>query len=307
MSSRRYNIPSTSSLTAFESVARLRGFARAAEELNTSQSAVSRHIGGLEARLGVKLFDRSGKRVALTRAGELYFGAVTSALEEIQNAERSIRSEPSDVTIACTHEVSHLFLMPRYADLKRTLGGKADMRIITSEYSLVPSILDAGVDLVFEYSDTTDRQDATVVTPELITPVGTPDLVDEIRAKLKGSASAWRDVPLLALSKANYGWAVWDDWFEARGIADRGITVETFDNYVYLLEAAVNGQGLALGWRGFVDRYLADGALVQLEDRWITRRTKLWARLTPKGLKNKAALRIMRQLRDDAPNSERSG
>ncbi|MDA4844907.1 LysR family transcriptional regulator [Hoeflea poritis] len=301
MSSRRYTIPSTSSLTAFESVARLRGFARAAEELNTSQSAVSRHIGNLETRLGVKLFDRAGKRVALTRAGELYFGAVTSALEEVQNAERSLLSEQNDVTIACTHEVSHLFVMPRYANLKRALGGKADIRIITSEYSLVPSILDTGVDLVFEYSDAQDRKNATIVTPELITPVGAPDLVAQLRSKLQDPAAGWGDVPLLALSKTNYGWAVWDDWFEARGIAVRGITVETFDNYVYLLEAAVNGQGLALGWRGFVDRYLADGALVQIEDRWIERRTKLWARLTPKGLENAAALRIMRQLQGDAP------
>lgn len=76
MSGPRFNIPSTNTLLAFEAVARLGSVGRAAEERSTSQSAISRHLSNLEDALGVMLFERSGRGIALNRSGEKYFLAV---------------------------------------------------------------------------------------------------------------------------------------------------------------------------------------------------------------------------------------
>ena len=95
--------------------------------------------------------------------------------------------------------------------------------------------------------------------------------------------------PLLELSKPNFGWMNWRDWKEARPeFADWPIQ-DTFDSYVYLLEAATAGRGLGLGWRSFVDSYLAKGLLVEMPVPWHSRDTRFYARLTRFGQNNPAA------------------
>jgi len=294
MGQRRYRTPSTSALVALESVVRLGGFGRAAEELNTSQSAVSRHIKHLEESLGTLLLRRKGRSIELTRAGAIYHGAVLSALEAVDAAEKTLRALGEEVTIACTHEVSHLLLMPHYDRLRRRLGDGVQIRIMTTEYETLDAMIDAGADLTFAYSKATPKgPDQVAVLPEEITPICSPGFHTEHRGVLRGSPATWQDLPLLDLSKPNHGWATWSDWFQASGGARPTATVETFDNYVYLLEASAAGKGLALGWRGFVDRYLEAGTLVPAVEPWYARATGLYARLTPKGARNEAARRCL--------------
>ena len=153
MNKRRYNIPSSSSLMAFESAARLCNFSRAAEELHTSQSAISRHIADLETRLGARLFDREKKRLHLTPYGEHFYRAVVSGLESIQSAATAIAiwSAGEQVTIACTHEISHLYLMPRFDALQMAVGEDTPIRIMTYEYDALEATLDPRIDLMFTY------------------------------------------------------------------------------------------------------------------------------------------------------------
>jgi LysR family glycine cleavage system transcriptional activator len=115
MSGSRFKIPSSSSLVAFEATARLGGVIRAFEELNTSQSAISRHIHNLETALGQKLFQRQGRGVVLTSNGQDYYLAVKSSLERLHAAGRGLRTQTRSVTIACTQEISHCLLLPFYA------------------------------------------------------------------------------------------------------------------------------------------------------------------------------------------------
>ena len=93
MSQKRYRIPSSSALQAFEAAARHCNFSRAAEELHTSQSAISRHISSLEDSFNTLLFDRYQKRkLVLNQSGELLYRAVVSGLDNIQAAIDSISS-----------------------------------------------------------------------------------------------------------------------------------------------------------------------------------------------------------------------
>ncbi len=296
MDRRRLRIPSTSALIAFECVARLQAVGRAAEELNTSQAAISRHLKHLESALGVALFEKAGRGIALTQAGATYLKAVAPALEALDGADRQMRISASDVTVACTHEVSHLILMPEYARLRRELGKGVNIRIMTSEYDGLPAMIHAGADLIFEYSDHPVGGTAIAILEERIIPVAAPAFIEAHALALKQPPSAWNAVPRIALSKSNFGWATWDDWFAAAGAAPVSEASETFDNYVYLLEAAAAGAGLALGWGGFVDRYLRSGALQTVTDDWLTRRPRLFARLTKKGEGNGSAQKFLRLL-----------
>src|SRR5438105_7753486 len=78
--------PSMSLLLAFEASARHASYTRAAEELSLTQSAVSRQVQALEDMLGLKLFRRSGRQIALTDVGAVYSGEVGAAINRIRNA-----------------------------------------------------------------------------------------------------------------------------------------------------------------------------------------------------------------------------
>ena len=127
-----YRVPSTSALIAFEIAAQYGSFSRAAIELRTSQTAISRHIASLEKQLSTRLFERSRTEVSLTVAGHRYHKAVLVGLGALL-AGAAARAKVSDdgqseVAIACTVEVSHLYVMPRFEALRETLGERARIR-----------------------------------------------------------------------------------------------------------------------------------------------------------------------------------
>ncbi|MCV2865169.1 LysR family transcriptional regulator [Albidovulum sediminicola] len=293
MSQPRFRIPSSSTLIAFESVARLGGVGRAAEELNTSQSAISRHLKHLEDDLGVRLFERLGRGVSLTYAGKTYLDVVSSALGTLTAARQALRASSRDITIACTHEVSHLLLMPVFREMRRAIGSDVNVKILTCEYDAIPAMIHAGADIVFRYSQIQPDRHSVAVVDESFVPVASPSFAEEFDAILRRPPPDWAGVPRLALTKNNFGWATWDTWFGALDAVPPAAATDTYDNYVYLLEAAAAGMGLALGWSGFVDRYVASGALVRVTDHLITRPTKLYAVGTRKGDFNKGTRKCL--------------
>ena len=280
-------------MIAFEAVARLRGFGKAATELNTSQSAISRHIKNLEIRLGAPLFNRDGLTVTLTRKGDKFYVGVSQALDVLRNSVSDVSPGVNEVTVACTHEVSHLILMPNYAQLRHHLGRRAELRIVTTEYDLVSAAVDTGADIVFEYSKMPPGREHVVVCAEEIKVIGSPKVVAQASTTLKQNNMKPN---LLGLRKANYGWLDWDSIQSAHPQFAGWAVTESFDNYVYLLEAAAQGRGLALGWRGFVNRYLASGTLVEFPGDWYGAGTKLFARLTRFGEQSSTARKFLKCL-----------
>jgi LysR family transcriptional regulator, glycine cleavage system transcriptional activator len=289
---RRRWIPSTSALLAFESAARFCNFSRAADELATSQSAISRHIATLESRLGCRLFDRSEKRLRLTGEGEQFHRAVITGLEGIQSAAMAIAGGGADdhLTLACTHEISHLYLMPRFEALQEALGGQTGIHVMTADYDLIDAVPDAGIDLVLAYeAGEGPAEDRVVALPEAVAPVCAPAWAERHRAMLDGPVTGWSDLTLLDMTRRSRGWMTWQDWFAQCGVPGAPPARLGFDNYVYLLEAAAAGRGLALGWRGLIDRYLANGNLVVATERWALSPHPLYARLTRRGRGRPAA------------------
>jgi len=302
MSAKRYRIPSSSALQAFEAAARHCNFSRAAEELHTSQSAISRHISNLENRFNTLLFDRYQKRkLTLSYQGDLLYRAVVSGFDNIQAAIDNISGASSvdQLTIACTHEISHLYLLPRFDDLQQAIGRDNPIRIMTYEYDTLESSLDSRIDITIRYDvSRVDPADRVRIVSEAVQPVAAPAFIERHQALLQGEPVAWQALPFLDLSKHNYGWATWKDWFEAKGCSAIAPNYTFFSNYVYLLEAAAAGKGLALGWKGLIERHLQNGVLAAVVDEYITFDRAIYAILTARGRNKPLAQQFMACLAD---------
>ena len=297
MSRKRYRIPSSSALQAFEAAARHCNFSRAAEELHTSQSAISRHIANLEGRFNCRLFDRYQKRkLVLSQPGELLYRAVVLGLDNIQNAIQTISTSAQidQLTIACTHEISHLYLLPRFEHLQQTLGSDKPIRIMTYEYDTMETSLDPRIDIVIQYDISgVDPADRVRIVGEAVCPVAAPSFIEQHRSLLEGDPGGWQSLPFLDLSKYNYGWATWRDWFEAGGHPLVQHEYTYFGNYVYLLEAAAAGKGIALGWQGLIERHLQNGVLVPLTADYVSFERGIYAILTARGRGHPLAQQFM--------------
>ena len=296
MSDFRLNIPSTSSLIAFEATARLGGVIRASEELNTSQSAISRHIRNLETALGDKLFQRQGRGVVLTRSGEDYYVAVKSSLESLHAAGSGLRTQTGSVIIACTYDVSDFLLLPALAELKRSMDGDADVRILNADYDMLHLLLSAGVDVLLEHSVTPTDPSAVKLLDEEIVPVGAPSFVKRFERVLGRHPRYWSDVPRLHLDQPTHSWATWTTWFQAHDCDPPKASVAPLQGYQHVLDEAAAGAGMALGWNGFVNAYLESGRLIRIRENWLRSQISLYAALTQNGYNNRDAARFLKSL-----------
>lgn len=280
-----YRIPTTAALIAFECAARTGSFAGAAKQLGTSQPAVSRHIASLEQQLGTKLFDRSRTGVSLTEAGRNFHDGVAAGLGMIEKAasETTESSTDEQVVIACSAPASHYVLMPRYDALRETLGERTQIQpVIFYRYSRnLP--LDPIPDVVLDWEATIEAQDRVVLFREAVRPVCSLEFAATHADTLNGPVSGWSGLTFLKPESAGRSWATWEDWFQASGIPEPAPRFVSFDNYIYSLEAAVEGRGIALGWKNFVDRHLEAGALVALGGGYVERDNRFCAALTEQG------------------------
>ncbi len=296
MSDSRFTIPTTSSLIAFEATARLGGVIRASEELNTSQSAVSRHIRNLETVVGEKLFRRQGRGVVLTSKGQEYYAAVKASLESLDAAGNGLRAQTPSVIVACTPEISHLLLLPIFPELKRSIEDDANLRILTCDYDMLHLLLPTGIDIIFEYSAVPTDPSAVKVLNEEVVPVASPSFARRFERALAKHPRRWSEVPRLDVAQRDQSWATWPSWFRAHDCDPPAAPVESFENYQYALEAAANGEGMAMGWNGFVNSYLEDGRLVRIRDDWLRSPISLHAVLTQAGSGNRNAVRCLKVL-----------
>lgn len=296
MNSSRSLLPSINSLLAFERFAQLGNVTRAAEELHTSQAAISRHLKQLEGLLGVALVKPSGRGLILTSAGEHYFTEVSAALTLLRDAGLRMRQRSDELVVACTHEVSHLIIMPRFTALKKMLGRRAHIRVVTCEYDALSRVIETGVDIVFRYAKAGKNRFAFELVREQVMPLASPEFLERYRLELSRAPSEWTGIPRISLSKANSGWATWEDWFGWQNLVPPNAGESSFDNYVYALEAAARGEGLVLGWRWFADEYLASGRVVGVGPDWLQSDASLYTVLTNKGAANPLAQRFVTNL-----------
>ena len=259
-------------LRGFEAAARLLSITSAATELFLTQSAVSRQVQQLEEQLGVKLFERRTRALVLTEAGERYYREVAKALALLRDATADVRAKTAPVVrVTTTVTFASLWLVPRLAQFQAEHG---DISVHVVADNAVRDLEHHGMDAAIRYCpQDVAGVDAVCLFGEHVAPVASPAL---LKGKRIRTPEDLLQLPLLDIDDPGSTtiWLSWKVWCEAmkleRPRASRGLT---FSHYDQIMQAAIAGQGVALGRFPLVDPFLADRRLVMpLKDKRFTTR-----------------------------------
>ncbi len=251
------DLPSLSALRVFEVAARHLSFTRAAAELHVTQGAVSHQIRALEEELGYPLFTRLPRQVLLTEEGQLLSRSVGEALAIIEAAVvRNRRLQTRGwVTVSASPSFAMRWLVPRLDDF-RVAHPELDVRIAATDRLVDPRR--EAVDLCIRYGG--GDYPGLSVTPlitDMVFPVCSPRLTD-----LQHPADLHRHRLLHdEMFPEHPDRPGWERWAELAGLDLSGIPAARFSHASMAIEAAIAGQGVALGRSSLVDRDLAEGRL----------------------------------------------
>lgn len=246
-------LPFLNGVRAFEAAARTGSFARAADELNVSPAAVSRLVRLLEDRLGVALFERSANRLSLTAPGRTYQAGLTQILDSLalltDQVTASARRQVLTVGVGPTFAIR--WLIPRLAAFRR-LQPETDVRITTGGAS-VPFDPDWSCGITLGDGQWPGLVAEPLFAADLL-PVCTPTLASSL-----GNAADLDGASLLRVGHASDDWP---RWLQAAGAPTVSAGGPVFEYYGQALQAAVDGVGIAMGIRPYVDDDIAAGRLV---------------------------------------------
>jgi len=256
-------LPSLDFLRGFEAAGRCLSFTRAAQELFVTQSALSRQVQALEAALGVPLFVRRHRALALTPAGSAFHRDVTAALGALASAADAARgvAHAPGVTLSTTVSFASLWVIPRLSTF-RTRHPDVDVYVSADD-----RLIDLGrgeVDVAVRYlAEARAPEGAVRLFGERMLPVVSPRLVRRGGTPLAKPADLARHVLLhLDDPDGRTPWLEWSVWLAANGLPGlKPAGSLRFKLYDHLIQAAVGGQGVALGRLPLIAEHLRDGRL----------------------------------------------
>lgn len=258
-------------LRAFEASARHLSFTRAAIELYVTQAAVSQQVKSLETRLGVQLFQRLPRGLKITAEGEALLPVVTGSFDQLANTLERIEGghvrELLFLGAVGTFAVG--WLLPRLPDFQRQFPF-VDVRLSTNNNRVDTAA--EGLDFAIRFGDGSwHGTEATRLFEAPLSPLCIPELAEKLH-----EPADIANQPLLR----SYRKDEWSRWFEAAGVAaspqlSKGIV---FDSSLAMMEAALQGLGIALAPPSMFSRQLSSGAIKQpfqtsisLGSYWLTR------------------------------------
>lgn len=258
------DLPPFAALRAFEAVGRLQSFRLASEALCISQSAVSYHIKTLEDEVGVKLFHRHARGIGFTPEGQAYWGSVCRAIGLLEEATAALRPAPGLHTVK-------LSVLPSFATgwlvqrLPRFHAARPDIRVaIDPRLELVD--LDRGeADLAIRYGHGRwPGVKSRRLLAEQLSPVMSPALLR--RGPPIRRPQDLLSHTLLHVSRPDE----WEQWAQASGVDLGAAKTLPLTEYGIVVQAAIDGLGVAMGRQLLVADRLRSGLLVQPLAEWVS-------------------------------------
>ncbi|MGS0896507.1 transcriptional regulator GcvA [Burkholderia stagnalis] len=253
-------LPALNAIRAFEAAARHENFSRAADELFVTHGAVSHQVRALEEELGVLLFTRNGKRLCLTDAGMRYAQQVRSALMVLADATRQVRASDRDrrLVISMLSSFAARFVTPRIGTF---IERHPEIDIELQSTNSLTDFARDDVDLVIRFGG--GHYPGLHVEPlfdEVFFPACSPTL--------NGGQLPQTPADLVRYNLLRSDDELWRPWFDAAGLdtltePKRGILYQDSSN---LLQAAIDGQGIALVRRSLAVHEVLQGRIVRLFD-----------------------------------------
>lgn len=257
-------IPGTGSLRVFEAAGRHLNFTRAAEELHVTPAAVSHQIKEFEDQLDIRLLERTSRSMRLTSAGEILHAAVTEALAGLTRAvgQMQRRRDSAALRVTASTSVAARWLVPRLDDFMQAMPG-VDVRLDVSD-----RVRDFGrdeIDVAIRFGNGNyPGYRADRLFDNTIFPVCSPALLRTKKPLLHPRDLLQHRLIHVEWSAPGVIWPNWRMWLLAAGVTDYQETAGLrLDNSGLALQAAIDGQGVALGDSSLVSDDLAAGRLVQ--------------------------------------------
>lgn len=251
-------LPPLNALRAFEAAARHRSFTRAAGELHVTQAAISHQVRQLEDWLGLKLFERSGHALTLTAEGKAYLPDLTDALDRLAAATARLAGNTLEGSLRITvlPSFASKWLMPRLARF-RSACPDIDLQLTSSTAlcDFSQNDYDMGIRLGL---GRWPGLHADLIAHESLSPVCSPSLVADA-APLQTPSDLRRHTLLHDQPRD-----AWQRWFEMAGVT--GIDAGAgpgFSDSSMVLQAAIEGHGIALGRLFLASADIAAGKLIR--------------------------------------------
>ena len=271
-------LPPLNAVRAFDAVARLGSVRAAAEELAVTPAAVSQQLRVLEAHLGIALTQRHGRGLALTDSGRTWHGEIARHLRAIALAAERVRPGRRVVQVTVVQSFGSRWLMPRLSSFTAR-EPEIEVRIDAS-----PVLADLARD-PFDLAIREGRGDypgaeSVRLFPLEFVPVASPAVARQL--KRRNGTIDWSRARLLHEVSYDY----WPDWIAAAGVTDVDVARGLFFSHTMLaLDAACEGQGVALAPLCLADRELARGALTIVDPRPFAPGTGIYLAWPRRGLR----------------------
>ena len=256
-------MPSLDFLRGFEAAGRRLSFTLAAQELFVTQSALSRQIRALEDALGVALFERRHRALALTPGGAAFHRDVTEVLDALASAADRARgaTRAPGLTLSTTVSFASLWIIPRLATFR---ARRPDVEVYVSADDRIVDLARGDVDIVVRYlPEAAAPPHAVRLFGERMTPVASAAVANGA-SPLRSPADLTQHVLLhLDDPDGRTPWLDWRSWLASNGqpgLKPAGSL--RFRIYDQVVQAAVGGQGVALGRLPMIGEHLRDGRLV---------------------------------------------
>ena len=247
-------LPSLNALKAFEACARHCSFTVAGEELLVTQSAVSRQVKALEDYLGVQLFLRQPRKLALTRHGKALLPALTKLFDRLATVVSGIQQSDHELRIRLPPTFAIRWLIPRMRQFQEQ---NSDLEVLLSTgwnpVNFAKEDFDLGIVCGSNLGGYDETMDVQLIAQERLTPVCSPNMIRD-----DAPINEPRDLLRYTLLHGSEEHDFWRDWFEASGVEVKGnFRSQTFDLMDTSLHAAARGYGVALAPYQFVMEDLA--------------------------------------------------
>ena len=283
-------LPSLNALKAFEAAARHQSFARAAAELHVTQGAISRHVKLLEEEVGLPLFIRRPRKVELTEHGRKLLPVLSKAFKTIASGFADVAAEAPKLKLLSQPSFSIRWLIPRL-DRFRQDHPAIPVNITTGIYEW-PDAIGGGYDLAFGCGpECPEGWEAMLVVPATMTPVCSPRL---LKNKTIATPADLAGFNLLHTSPDRRDWRIWLSEFSVDDVDP--MSGETFPVLDMAIQAAVLGQGIAMGDLTLLSDEIGGGKLVcPLSDLALRRDTEDYYVYGPSARWNKPRVLAFRE------------
>ena len=252
----RRKLPSANALFVFEAAARYGNFTKAAAELYVTQPAVSRMLARMEEHMGVRLFQRVHGKIVLTDNGHILYRKISDGFRGIEAAIQEIEARSTGtetVTLSVSTAFTTHWLMPRMNKLHKDFPS-VDLRFQLISGKIGGPVDDVDLGMRFITGNEVAEFGALVM-PEILLPVCSQSYLDQ--------ATKSRSDTLINFTDGEPDWRTRFPSLQKMG--NRTTKALTFSDYAIVVQAALLGHGIALGWLNVVSHWMLTGALLPVD------------------------------------------